>query len=61
MTVIDLVIITVTIFVLWRNFRTSTSQRPAAPKAGLRLIMGGIVVVSVGFIELKRTQEELAE
>jgi len=107
MTVIDLVIIAVAVIVLWRNFRTSPSRRPSAPKAGLRLIMVGIlvvglfyfvdllsmyilpafipmeeamgvmgnlhrnfswlvslfaiVVISVGYMELKRTQEELAE
>ncbi len=107
MTVIDLVIIAVTVIVLWRNFRTGTRRRPSAPKAGLRSIMAGIlvvglfyvadllsmyllpafipmaeamevmgnlhrnfswlislfaiVVISAGFIELKRTQEELAE
>ena len=107
MTAIDLMIIAVTVAVLWRNFRKRTSHRPAAPKAGLRLILIGllvvglfylvdllsmyllpafipmadsmevmgnlhrnfswlvslfaIVVISVGFVELKRTQEELAE
>jgi class 3 adenylate cyclase len=107
MTSIDLVIIAVAVFVLWRNFRTGARRRPSAPKAGLRSIMAGIlvvglfyvldllsmyvlpafipmaeamevmgnlhrnfswlislfaiVVISAGFIELKRTQEELAE
>ena len=107
MTAIDLMIIAVTVAVLWRNFRKRTSHRPAAPKAGLRLILIGllvvglfylvdllsmyllpafipmadsmevmgnlhrnfswlvslfaIVVISLGFVELKRTQEELAE
>jgi len=107
MTVIDLAIIAVTAIVLWRNFWMGTSHQPSAPKAGLRLIMVGIlvvglfffadllsmhvlpafipmeeamgvmgnlhrnfswmfallaiVVVSVGFTELKRTQEELAQ
>ncbi len=107
MNVIDLVIIAVTAIVLWQNFWMGTSHQPSAPKAGLRLIMVGIlvvglfffadllsmhvlpafipmeeamgvmgnlhrnfswmfallaiVVVSVGFTELKRTQEELAQ
>jgi len=107
MTAIDLMIIGITGAVLWRNFRTSTSRRPSVPKAGLKLILVGLLVVglfyfvdllsmyvlptflpmaeamevmgnlhrnfswlvslfaiaviSVGFVELKRTQEELAE
>ena len=107
MTVIDLVIMAVTVIVVWRNFQTGASRRPSAPKAGLRFITVGIlviglfyfadllsmhvlpafipmaeamqamgnlhrnfswmaslfaiVVISVGFTELKRTQEELAE
>ncbi len=107
MTVIDLVIMAVTVIVFWRNFQTGASRRPSAPKAGLRFITVGIlviglfyfadllsmhvlpafipmaeamqamgnlhrnfswmaslfaiVVISVGFTELKRTQEELAE
>ncbi len=106
MTVIDLVIIAVTVIVLWRNFWMGTNHQPSTPKAGLRLIVVGIlvvglfffadllsmhvlpvfipmaeamgvmgdlhrnfswmfalfaiVVISVGFTELKRTQEELA-
>ncbi len=107
MTAVDLMIISVTVAVLWRYFRTSTSRRPSVPKAGLKLILVGLLVVglfyfvdllsmhvlpafipmaeavevmgnlhrnfswlvslfaiaviSVGFMELKRTQEELAE
>ncbi len=107
MTGIDLVVMAVTVIVYWRNFRTGDSHRPSAPKAGLSLIMVGIlvvglfyfadllsmhvlpafipmaeamevmgnlhrslswmvalfaiVVISVGFVELKRTQEELAQ
>jgi adenylate cyclase len=107
MTVIDLVIIGAISVVVWRNFRTSTDRRPSAPKAGLKLILLGllaiaafyfvdllsmhvlpavipmaeameimgnlhlnsswlvslfaIAVISFGFMELKRTQEELAE
>ncbi len=107
MTALDLGIIAVTFIVFWRYFSKVTSRRPAVPKAGLRLIMIGvlvvgffyfadllamhvlpyfipmaeamevmgnlhrnfswlislfaIVVITGGFTELKRTQEELAE
>jgi predicted branched-subunit amino acid permease len=50
MTAIDLMIIAVTAAVLWRNFRKRTSHRPAAPKAGLALILVGLLVVGLFYL-----------
>jgi len=107
MTAIDLMIIAMTIYAIWRCQLIGPSKRPSAPQIGLRLIALGLVVVcmfyfvdlmsmyvfpvvmpaedamvfmgtlhhnlswlvvlfamiviSVGFIELRRTQIELTE
>ncbi len=107
MTAIDLLIIAVTVYAIWRCRLIGPSKRPSAPQIGLRLIASGLVVVclfyfadlasmyvlpavmpmqeatafmgtlhrelswlvvvfamiaiSSGFIELRRTQIELAE
>jgi Na+/H+ antiporter NhaC len=107
MTAIDLLIIAVTIYAIWRGRLLSRSKRPSAPQIGLRLIALGLVgiclfyfvdllsmyvspavmsrqaavafmdslhqnaswfavlfamiAISSGFIELRRTQIELAE
>ena len=107
MTAIDLLIIAVTIYAIWRCRLIGPSKRPSAPQIGLRLIALGLLVVclfyfadlvsmyvlpavtstqeamafmgtlhrnlswlvvlfamiaiSAGFIELRRTQIELAE
>jgi predicted branched-subunit amino acid permease len=50
MTAIDLMIIAVTVAVLWRNFRKRASHRPAAPKAGLALILVGLLVVGLFYL-----------
>jgi hypothetical protein len=106
MTAIDLLIIAVTIYAIWRRRLVGPSKRPSAPQTGLRLILLGLVgfclfyfvdllsmyvspavmprqaamafmdtlhqnvswfavlfamAISSGFIELRRTQIELAE
>ena len=107
MTAIDLLVIAVTIYAIWRCRLIGPSKRPSAPQSGLRLIMLGLVgvglfyfvdllsmyvlpvvtsreaaiafmdtlhqnvswfavlfamiAISSGFIELRRTQIELAE
>ena len=107
MTAIDLLIIAVTVYAIWRCRLVGPSKRPSAPQTGLRLIVLGLVgiclfyfvdllsmyvspavmsrqaamafmdtlhqnvswftvlfamvAISSGFIELRRTQIELAE
>jgi hypothetical protein len=50
MTVIDLVILAATAIVFWRYFGTGTGHSPSAPKAGLRLIMAGILVIGLFYL-----------
>lgn len=47
MTTIDFMIIVVTGIVFWRNFWTDARYRPSVPKAGLRLVMLGILVIAL--------------
>lgn len=45
MTAIDLLIITVTIYAVWRCLLIGPSKRPSSPQVGLRLIALGLLVV----------------
>src|SRR6516165_8187707 len=47
MTAIDLLIIAVTIYAIWRCRLIGRSKRPSAPKVGLRWIALGLLVVSL--------------
>ena len=47
MTAIDLLIIAVTIYAIWRCQLISHSERPSAPKIGLRWIALGLLVISL--------------
>ena len=44
MTAIDLLIIAVTVYAIWRCRLVGPSKRPSAPQTGLRLIVLGLVV-----------------
>jgi hypothetical protein len=45
MTTIDLLIIAVTVYTIWRCLLIGPSKRPSAPQIGLRLIALGLLVV----------------
>ena len=54
MTAIDLLIIAVTIYTIWRCRLIGSSKRPSAPQIGLRWIAFGLIALialGIGFVE----------